>query len=482
MIRLIELFAGVGSQAMALRNIGVEFEHHKVVEFDKFAIKSYNAIHNTNFEVSDITEINGSDLDITDTDKYEYLMTYSFPCQDLSLAGNQKGMDKGSNTRSGLLWEVERLLNETTELPQTLLMENVTQVHNKKNLDNFNMWCDFLESKGYTNTFKDMNAKNYGIPQSRNRTFMISTLENKTYIFPEPFELKTTLNDLLEDTVDEKFYLSEKQCLRLKTTTYVSNKRRVQKKDWCDTLCARDYKDPKCVVEERRDEGLRTFKDGCVGSLRTSNSCGDKRGIEPKCTEVVRLGGMYDNEKSKHQAGSVYDKNGLAPTLSTMQGGNLQPMIVASRGRNLENSSDRTTENKVVQILEPNSQGMCNTITTVQKDNYVLIPQATKKGYIECEIDGVADLSYPTSTTRRGRVQEKGSISPTITATETGVCKIENSFRIRKLTPKECWRLMGFSDSDFEKAEEVNSNSQLYKQAGNSIVVNVLELILKKLY
>lgn len=116
----------------------------------------------------------------------------------------------------------------------------------------------------------------------------------------------------------------------------------------------------------------------------------------------------------------------------------------------------------------------------------IRIKQATKKGYIECEIGGVADLSYPSSKTRRGRVQEHGRISPTITATITGVKRIEmenNKYRIRKLTPKECWRLMGFSDEQFEKAKDVGiSNSQLYKQAGNSIVTDVLYYIFKNLY
>ena len=127
-IRLIELFGGIGSQAKALTNLEADFEHYKLVEFDKFAIKSYNIIHGTNFETSDITKISAKDLEIKDKDKYDYIMTYSFPCQDLSVIGTKKGMSKGSNTRSGLLWEVERLLDEMEELPQILLMENVPQV------------------------------------------------------------------------------------------------------------------------------------------------------------------------------------------------------------------------------------------------------------------------------------------------------------------------------------------------------------------
>ena len=167
-IRLIELFAGVGSQAMALKRLGANFEHYRVVEFEKYAIKSYNAIHGTDFEPMDITKISGSDLGIIDTEKYCYIMTYSFPCQDLSVAGKQKGMTKGSGTRSGLLWEVERLLNEVQNLPQVLLMENVPQVHGKKNMEDFQRWIDFLESKGYSNYWQDLNAKNYGVAQNRN--------------------------------------------------------------------------------------------------------------------------------------------------------------------------------------------------------------------------------------------------------------------------------------------------------------------------
>lgn len=145
-IRLIELFAGYGSQALALENMGVEFEHHKVVEFDKYAVKSYNALHGTQFEPEDITQVH--DLNITDTDKYTYIMTYSFPCQDLSLAGKGRGMSKG--TRSGLLWEVERLLKENN-LPQVLLMENVTQVHGTKHKEDFVKWKQFLAKLGYSN-------------------------------------------------------------------------------------------------------------------------------------------------------------------------------------------------------------------------------------------------------------------------------------------------------------------------------------------
>ena len=200
---------------MALRDLDADFEHYRVVEFDKYAIKSYNAIHNTDFPTMDITQISGSDLGIVDTLNYCYIMTYSFPCQDLSVAGKQKGMTKGSGTRSGLLWEVERLLNEVDSLPQVLLMENVPQVHGKKNMEDFQRWIDFLESKGYSNYWQDLNAKHYGIAQNRNRTFMVSILGNYKYEFPKPIELQKVMKDYLEDEVDEKYYINNEKAQKL---------------------------------------------------------------------------------------------------------------------------------------------------------------------------------------------------------------------------------------------------------------------------
>lgn len=239
----------------------------------------------------------------------------------------------------------------------------------------------------------------------------------------------------------------------------------------------------------------------------------------------INVVGMLDI-KGTEQIRRVYSVDGLAPTLSTMQGGNrqpkiLEPFIVAMRGRNPEHPTDRTPGLHTEQRLEPNMDGLCNTITTVQKDNLVMeseriiindrgfkdktpqvsidivptlraethgnlpkvcVKQATKEGFAECKIGGVADLSYPESKTRRGRVQEGGDVCPTLTAQNNEICRIETSYRIRKLTPRECWRLMGFSDKDFEAAQKVNSNTQLYKQAGNSIVVNCLEEIFKQLF
>lgn len=216
-VRLIELFAGIGSQAKALELLGVDFEHWKVCEFDDYAIKSYNAVHNTNFKTTDIQNLTASDLEIKDRDKYEYILTYSYPCTDISIAGKREGMERNSGTRSSLLWEVERLLKECGDnKPQILLMENVRECHNGKNAPLFFEWTSFLRSIGYKNFYTDMDAKNYGIPQTRKRCFMISILdENAYYEFPQTCGLRYSVKEFLEDKVDEKYYIKEETALPL---------------------------------------------------------------------------------------------------------------------------------------------------------------------------------------------------------------------------------------------------------------------------
>lgn len=225
-IRLIELFGGIGSQGMALRDIGADFEHYRLVEFDKHAVKSYNAIHGTSFETMDIRQVKAADLGVVDKDKYTYIMTYSFPCTDLSVAGKMQGMSKkdwedGKSTRSGLLWEVERILKEmsASELPQVLLMENVPQVHSDQNKDDFDSWCAYLRSRGYVNHWKDLNARDYGIPQNRKRCFMVSILSNEfvDFEFPNPVKLDKVMKDFLEPSVDEKYYINSEKAAKLIT-------------------------------------------------------------------------------------------------------------------------------------------------------------------------------------------------------------------------------------------------------------------------
>lgn len=281
-IRLIELFAGVGSQAMALRNIGADFEHHMICEWWVQPTASYKAIHmgednedySNGYEkeklqdmlhamgisndgkkpmtlqeikrkpeqwlretynnikatrnLVDITKVHGDDLKIQDPDAYTYLLTYSFPCQDLSVAGKMAGMDKGTGTRSGMLWEVERILEELHEagkpLPQVLLMENVPQVMQSKNMHNFTAWQQFLEKLGYSSYAQTLNAKDFGVAQNRNRAFMVSVLGEYKYEFPDPIPLEKTMEDYLEPEVDEKYYVNTEKADQLIETLVESGK------------------------------------------------------------------------------------------------------------------------------------------------------------------------------------------------------------------------------------------------------------------
>lgn len=262
-IRLITLFSGYDSQALSLKYLGIPFEHYHACEWAIPSIQALKDLHfdndNSDYSVclskaelvdilyakgvsSDynkpltkeqlsrypetklrtiynniiatknlvsICNINGKDLEICDTDKYEYIMTYSFPCQDLSTVGKGAGMAKGSGTRSGLLWEVERLLDECEELPQVLLMENVPEVIGSKNIKHFAKWVDFLDKLGYRSKWGLLNAKDFGIAQNRNRCFMVSILGDYYYDMPTGFKLKYVLKDFLDKNVDESYYLKD---------------------------------------------------------------------------------------------------------------------------------------------------------------------------------------------------------------------------------------------------------------------------------
>lgn len=211
-VRLIELFSGIGAQAKAMQRLGVDWESWGAYDIDPYAVKAYNTIYGTDYVPTDICQMHGSDLNIVDRDKYTYIVCYSFPCQDLSVAGRGKGMAKGSGTRSGLLWEVERLLRELgDDLPQILVMENVKQVIGKKNKRDFDLWREALTEMGYDSQYHVMNAKDYGVAQNRERCFMVSWLGDYSYTFPDPIPLKKRLRDYLEDKVDDKYYLTEEQ-------------------------------------------------------------------------------------------------------------------------------------------------------------------------------------------------------------------------------------------------------------------------------
>ena len=390
MIKLLELFGGIGACSAALKRIGIEYEIADYVEIDKYAVKSYNAIHNTNFEPQDISK--------WDKDIAVDLIMHGSPCQDFSLAGKQAGGDKGSGTRSSLMYETVRIVEKLK--PKYVVWENVKNLLSKNHRHNFEHYLEVMEQLGYTNYYKVLNAKNYGIPQNRERVFTISILNGVKFEFPEPFPLELRLKDMLDHEVDEKYYLSD-TCIR----GFVKHRERHKAKGTGFIWKPRDL-------------------DGVASCLRANASLAPTDNtiiVEPRCIQVAQ---MYGTEREPNpQAGRVYDADGISPTIDTCSGGNKMP--------------------KIIEPVNTMPDGTCRTI----KNQY-----------------------YKTS---------KANFDRTSTFGATGV---SDDSRSRKLTPKECWRLMGFDDEDFDKAQAVNSNTQLYKQAGNSIVVDVLAHIFTNLF
>jgi DNA (cytosine-5)-methyltransferase 1 len=327
MLKVLELFAGIGACSKALTNLGIEHEIVDAVEIDKYAVKSFNAIHGTNFEPQDITK--------WDKDIECDLIMHGSPCQDFSVAGLGKGGDKGSGTRSSLMYETLRIVEKLK--PKYVIWENVKNLLSKKHRHNFDAYIEAMEKLGYKSKYQVLNAKDYGVPQNRERVFTVSILGENNFSFPEPIKLEKSLKDVLESQVEDKYYLSDEQVESFKAST-----EKAQAK-------GNGFKfEP---LERERESN-------CSRNLHESREQADGQ----LYSRAIRLGGIYDKPGRKHQAGSIYEKRGIAPTLSTMQGGNLEPMIVASRGRGENNT----------QTLEARKDGLTNTITSVQKDNYVM--------------------------------------------------------------------------------------------------------------
>ena len=209
MIRVLELFAGIGACSKALTNLGIEHEIVDAVEIDKYAVKSFNAVHGTNFEPQDITK--------WDKDIQVDLIMHGSPCQDFSVAGKGAGGDKDSGTRSSLMYETLRIVEKLK--PQYVIWENVKNLLSKKHRHNFDAYLDAMQGLGYTNYYQVLNAKDYGVPQNRERVFTVSILGGGEFKFPEPMPLEKRLKDVLEDDVDEKFYLSDEQVESFKAST-----------------------------------------------------------------------------------------------------------------------------------------------------------------------------------------------------------------------------------------------------------------------
>lgn len=460
MIKLLSLFSGIGAFEKALDRQGIEYQLVNYCEIDKYASKSYSLIHNVSEQLNlgDITKINIDSLN----DNIDFI-THGSPCQDFSLAGKQEGGDEGSNTRSSLMWNTVDIVKHVK--PKVVLWENVKNLLGKKHRHNFDAYIQVMDNLGYNSYYQVLNAKDFGIPQNRERVFTVSIrkdIDNGSFEFPEPFELKLRLKDMLEDEVDEKYYLSEDIQKRFKFTddTFTKSIVGTTKPDF-RTIGKRD---------------LVYQGNGVMGALVATDYKQPKQILETK-----RLGGVFDTEKSKHQAGSVWDKEGLSPTLDTMQGGWRQPCIIDDNDIKLTGAYGRNFGSKG-KLQDKDS--ICDTLLSAMGSGGGNVP-------IVKEQENTAQIMREEPLEREGlhrnakEVLNTNGICRTLSTQSNNLAtkiKEQKSLRIRKLTPRECFRLMGFDDSDFDKVEGNLSNTQLYKQAGNSIVVNVLEEIYKELF
>lgn len=486
-IRLIELFAGYGSQALALKYLGANFEHWKICEWAVKSIQAYKDLHfgddNTDYsatktqdEVIDhlyskgisanynepmtidqikrldeekqrviynnliathnlvsVCNCHASDLEISDTDKYTYIMTYSFPCQDLSLAGKGLGMEKGSGTRSGLLWEVERILDECNgNLPQILLMENVPEVIGTNNSEHFSQWVAKLDSLGYKSKWEILNAKDYGVPQNRARCFMVSWLGNYYYDFPKKVKLEKRIKDILETNVDEKYYLNDDTIERI-------SKWKSQQQPLDHIL--NDNSCSPCLTARGGGEE----HSGMILYGETNDNRFFKQAFETAQENECSIGDTIDAYNKK------VNQSGTSPTITTRPEG-FKTAILVVDGFNQSIRADQTCFGTITRNvgadLKRNGQGLIE-IEPLAFDE--------QNGYIR------QDGTVGTLTTDGSSPKHNNRI-------------IEN-LRIRKITPKECGRLMGVRDKDIDTMAVNQSNSSQYHLYGDSIVVDVLMAI-----
>ena len=505
-IRLIELFAGIGSQFKALKVLTQNVESYKICEWAYNSYCSYNAIHikdykdyssgltkeqliskvkgtslNYNEPLTDkqlaskplewlknaynnivathnlvnIMEIHGEDLEIVDTDKYEYIMTYSFPCQDLSLAGKRLGMgvsQKDGGTRSGLLWEVERILDELDNKPQILLMENVPEVIGEKNIEDFHKWENKLEQLGYKNYVEILNAKDYGIPQNRKRCFMVSVLGEYAYNFPIKFKREYRLKDLLERTVDKKYYLTDKHIER------ISNWKAQQKP--LESMKNNVIISPTITARGAGEEhsgmvliDTKLFEEGEVVDFDSSDEFRREHLTEETpCLLAHPKFGVVEKNKNN----SV----GIPIVEATRKG-----YKVAHDGDGVDIGGRMTSHRGTVQ------KGLAQTLKT-DCDVGVVVKDEEFKRY----------ENYITWKNKKGefntqcnRAMLENDLSLTIPTGNTPKVAEGEHLSIRKLTPLETMRLMGFGKQDYKSMREINmSDMAIYHMAGDSIVVCVL--------
>nr|DAT04142.1 MAG TPA: Cytosine specific methyltransferase [Caudoviricetes sp.] len=417
-MKFLDLFAGIGGFRLGMESAG-----HECIgfcEIDKFARASYKAIHNTEGEIElhDITTV--TDEEIRNIGHVDVICG-GFPCQSFSIAGSRRGFE---DTRGTLFFEIARFADILK--PKYLFLENVKGLLNHDRGNTFKTILRTLDGLGYDTEWQVLNSKNFSVPQNRERVFIIGHLrEGRTRrVFP-----------IIRENAK-----SDNQQSKIESIGNVNpsgngmNGEVYQANGLAPTLTTNKGEGQKIAIPvltpdraEKRQNGRRFKTDGEPMFTLTAQ---DRHGVVVE-NEIKKFGTIKPNF---NQSGVVYETDGIAPTIRAYQGGGLEPKI--------------------------------------------RVKEATSQGYAEAEIGDSVNLSYPNSKTRRGRVG-KQIANTLLTGESQGV--VEPDFRIRKLTPRECWRLQGFPDWAFDKAQEVNSNSQLYKQAGNSVTVNVISVIAKEL-
>ena len=581
MLKVLSLFSGIGAFEKALERQGIEYQLVNYCEIDKYASKAYSLIHNVSEQMNlgDITKIDTFELD-DDID----IITHGSPCQDFSVAGKQAGGDEGSNTRSSLMWNTVDIVKHVK--PKVVLWENVKNLLGKKHRHNFDSYIQIMDELGYNSYYQVLNAKDYGIPQNRERVYTISIrkdIDSGDFKFPEPFELKLRLKDMLENTVEEKYFLSDQflkglkqhnqnhhkkgtgfiwkpktgdetaNCLRANAalcptdnTVIVASRGRYDENgnieqhtvlkdnlvcetriiDDNDTYVNKKYREfvdengyvpdmfnpyhktevkeiaptqttycgsttssatvlvnTNAIKDEQKLPGAYGRNFGSKGKLQDKDSVCDtllsamgsgsgnvpivkEKENEPK---LIQVGQIYGTEREPNpQAGRVYDANGLSPTMDTCSGGNRMPKVVVQE----------------IDAVNPMPDGTCRTI----KHQYAntSIANTVRTGSMGATMVS-EKLPSDIGQNEKNQVYNIKDMHVNLSGRDGNernypVNLKDGSYRIRKLTPRECFRLMGFDDSDFDKVEGNLSNSQLYKMAGNSIVVNVLEEIYKQLF
>lgn len=494
---------------LTAKRLGYDFKNDKPYDWYKLSRKKDKTKGIEKYWLADHLSHNLGDMMQIDALPDCDFLTYSCPCTDLSIAGHQEGLkwtcqDCGhtydpaaysveerylcpvcgskhvKSTRSGLLYEVERLLvtaKQNGSLPKYLLMENVDALVSKKYIDSFNNWLERLENLGYHSYYQVINAKNAGVPQNRKRIFVFSILkeiDTGKFTFPVPFDNGIRLKDVLENTVEEKYYLSDE-----KVASFLGNLIKTEDEDTvsikqatkdgyikCDLPGVADLSYPESTTRRGRVQ-----ENGTVSPTLTAAQTGICK-LE-KTNEVLQVGNIAEGKSGweNPQTGRIYSTEGCSPTLNTCNGGGHEPKILIGCDKS-HNSP---------QIIE-----RANCITA--KEDRGISNHRTEGTAV---IEKIGNIN-PSGKGINGNVFGENGLAPTLTTNKGEGPKIAISsdtsyitpyIRIRKLTPKECHRLMGFDDIDVNRCKAVGmSDAQGYKQAGNSIVTNVISLIAEHFY